>query len=223
MIYGTTMNENLIVNLEGRKVVTATFRKLSKSKKDKIYNAIIGAFGGDAFARVSLDSIADTAGIAKGSLVQYFTEKENLAVFAAEILFDDFQAFWEKHFAVDYSGRVRDKIIKFMSGEVRYWFENKAVALFYIKMTYEHGAGFEKSFRDGFHELRLDHLHDILHSGIETRQISPNADIDAAAELLASFQGDVVYQAITEEKKKSVDFYEMMIKRSVELVIGGLD
>lgn len=216
------MNENLIVNLEARKVVTATFRKLAAAKKIKIYNAVVAAFGQESFARVSLEAIADDANVAKGSLIQYFSAKENLAVFAAEVLFDHYQAHWEARFAVGSVGRVRDKIIRFFAEEIRYWYENRAEALFYTKMMHENGAGFAASFREGFHELRLDYLHEILHSGIESREIGPNADIEAAAALVAAYQGDLVCQVITEEKRKSPEFYTAIIKRTVEIVMAGL-
>ncbi len=55
------MDENIIVRLEKEKVVTATFRKLSPAKKDKIYKSALKAFGEDIFDRVVLDDIAKTA------------------------------------------------------------------------------------------------------------------------------------------------------------------
>lgn len=216
------MNENLIVNLESRKVVTATFRKLAAVKKEKIYDAVVAAFGNDTFARVSIETIAGGAAVAKGSLIQYFESKENLAVFAAEILFDNYQAHWERHFAMAFVGRVRDKITKFLSEEIRYWLLHPAEARFYIKMMHENGAGFAASFREGFHELRLDYLHEIMHSGIEAREIGPGADIEAAAALLAAYQSELVSQIIATEKRKSLEFYTAIIRRSIEIVMAGL-
>lgn len=216
------MNENLIVDLEGRGVVSVTFRKLAAAKKEKIYRAILDAFGKDAFARVALESIARSAQVAKGSLVQYFSNKENLAVFGAETLFDGYQAHWERHFAVAQNGRARDRIIRFLFEEIRYWTENRAEALFYVKMMYENGAGFATSFREGFHELRLDYLHELLHSGIETREIRAGADIEVAAAMLAAFQSDFAGHIITGEKKISPEACEAIIRRSVEIVMVGL-
>lgn len=59
----------------------STFRRLSAEKQKRIVNAALEVFTRSPFKHASTDDIASKAGIAKGSLFQYFKNKKSLYIF----------------------------------------------------------------------------------------------------------------------------------------------
>lgn len=63
---------------------TDTFRNLDPDKRDRIVDAAIEQFASAPYAQVSVEEVANHAGIAKGSIYQYFTHKRDLYVHLVE-------------------------------------------------------------------------------------------------------------------------------------------
>ena len=63
---------------------TATFKRLRDEKQEAIMRAAIHEFVENGFARAKVSDIAQSAGIAKGSIFQYFEDKKELFVYCAE-------------------------------------------------------------------------------------------------------------------------------------------
>lgn len=63
---------------------TETFERLRKEKQERVMRAAISEFNKKGFARATVDDIALTAGIAKGSVYQYFEDKRELFLYCAD-------------------------------------------------------------------------------------------------------------------------------------------
>jgi DNA phosphorothioation-dependent restriction protein DptG len=61
-----------------------TFYRLRDEKQDCIMTAAIHEFVENGFARAKIEDIAKSAGVAKGSMYQYFEDKKELFVYCAE-------------------------------------------------------------------------------------------------------------------------------------------
>ncbi len=61
-----------------------TFFRLRDCKRERIMRAAIHEFVENGFARAKIGDIADNAGVAKGSIYQYFEDKKELFVYCAE-------------------------------------------------------------------------------------------------------------------------------------------
>lgn len=87
------IDENLVVQLVRRKIVTDRFRRLPPEKKDLIYRATIRLFGTYGYDGLPVERLCIEAGISKGSFFQYFPSKSHLLEFAV-LAFDDFLTRW---------------------------------------------------------------------------------------------------------------------------------
>jgi len=87
------LDENLIVSLVTRGVVSDTFRRLSPDKKSRIYRIAIHLFGEYGYDGLSVDQLCTEASISKGSFFQYFPSKSHLLEFAI-LVFDDYLSDW---------------------------------------------------------------------------------------------------------------------------------
>jgi len=63
---------------------TATFANLPSDKQQRVVAAAINEFAANGYQRASLNNIVKDAGIAKGSLYQYFANKEALFLYVFE-------------------------------------------------------------------------------------------------------------------------------------------
>lgn len=61
-----------------------TFERLRKEKRERVIRAAISEFNKNGFARTTIDDIALTAEIAKGSVYQYFEDKRDLFLYCAD-------------------------------------------------------------------------------------------------------------------------------------------
>jgi len=90
---GPALDENKIVELVGRKVVSETFRRLPPAKKARVYHTALRLFGEYGYDGLSVDQLCEEAGISKGSFFQYFPSKSHLLEFTV-LMFDHYLALW---------------------------------------------------------------------------------------------------------------------------------
>ncbi|MFH1687486.1 MAG: TetR/AcrR family transcriptional regulator [bacterium] len=84
-----SLDENLIVELVRRGVITQTFRRLDPDKKERIYRAALKLFGKFGYDGLSVDEVCHEGSISKGSFFQYFPSKTHLLEFAV-LVFDHY-------------------------------------------------------------------------------------------------------------------------------------
>src|ERR1700751_4869342 len=66
-------------------VPTVTWARLDPARRAAVIDAAEAEFGAHGFSRGSLNVIARRAGVAKGSLFQYFADKRDLYAFIADV------------------------------------------------------------------------------------------------------------------------------------------
>jgi len=203
------MDENLIVRLEEEKIVTATFRRLAVRKRRKLFEAVIGCVAARPFERVTLDNLAAGAGVSKGSLIQYFTTKENLLLFAAELAADEYHAFCDSYFAREQAVRVRERLEKFFEAHFDYWHKAGAGFRFYIRLRYESGGSAAERFGEDMAGLQYHHLAAIIRRGVDTGEIRRDLGLDHIT---------FVFLAILEELTRE---YAVASKQSRQADIRG--
>ena len=69
---------------------TKTFYRLRDEKQEAILRAAVHEFVENGFARAKISDIAQSAGIAKGSVFQYFESKQELFIYCAKWSLDAF-------------------------------------------------------------------------------------------------------------------------------------
>lgn len=178
------IDENLVVELERRGIVTATFRKLSPAKKAAVYDAALSELAQAVFEKASLDRIAGAAGISKGSLIQYFRHKEALFQFVAEVHLSEYRVFLEDYFARENVVRSIDRIRQFILGHLEYRDSGRGQFRFYLKLAYESDCGLTKATLSKIREMRLECLKAIVRRGIETGQIRKDLGDSSVALML---------------------------------------
>ncbi len=219
------MDENIIIILEKRGTVTATFRKLEPSKKQKIFETAREAFAFNTFENVSLDHVAAGASISKGSLIQYFAKKENLLEFVSEISIDNYRRSWEEYFAREFAVRATDRIRRYFQTQLDTWENDKTGFRFYMKMHYENDFNLTRSFTERILQLRRHYLSGMVTRGMETGEIRRDLEPETIAFILLAAIRDLesAYLAGNLSPKEKLNLSDRAMKISSMLFdgIGG--
>ncbi|MCX6829278.1 MAG: TetR/AcrR family transcriptional regulator [candidate division Zixibacteria bacterium] len=216
------MNENLIVEMEKKEAVTATFRKLEPSKKEAIYRAALKEFSSDVFDRVSLDLVAAAAGVSKGSLFQYFGNKEHLLEFVAEIFLDNYRQYWESYFAREHAVRARDRVSQYLLACLEYWERERIDYRFLMKMQYENPLAVAGAFLERVTQSQREYISTIIERGRATGEIRGDMETETISFLIHAALRNLeqTYAAILQTPKTKVDFRDIAAKITVLLFDG---
>ena len=76
----------LVLELEGRGLVTRTFRRLDPDRQQAVIDAIMTEAGERGPAEINIKQVAARAGVSVGSLYQYFGSREKLLEFSRELV-----------------------------------------------------------------------------------------------------------------------------------------
>jgi AcrR family transcriptional regulator len=217
------MNENTVISLVKAGIVTTTFRKLEPDKKELIYRSGLKEFSADVFDRVSLDKIARTAGISKGSLIQYFRHKENLLIFISEIFLTEYERYWDDYFAREHPVRARDRIAAYLMARFDYWEKDRTEFNFCMKMQYENGINISRRLRERIMALRSKHTLAIIERGIATGEIRGDIELETMALIIQAVSRnlEIAYQASLGASRGKINIKEITERLST-LIFDGI-
>ncbi len=216
------MNENLIIELEKSGIVTATFRKLAPDKKKTIYHSALEAFAKSVFDRVSLDEIACGAEISKGSLVQYFTHKENILAFTVEVFLDNYQEHWDDYFQHEHAVRVRDRLQLYINAHLDYTDISKAESDFLLKMLFENSHEYSEQFRETVRQMQLSHFQSFISRAVQTGEIRAGAQKSMIAGIFLKILVGIFQDMSLGKDQKSMSDRDDYIKGLLAVIFDGL-
>lgn len=191
------LDENLIVELVRRRVVTDRFRRLPPDKKQLIYETTVRLFGEYGYDGLPVDRLCREAGISKGSFFQYFESKSHLLEFSI-LVFDDYLEKWVAEVRrAETSVLVRDRL--------RYLYDALVVnsklfapeKRFYMFVTNAlHHAGIEiQGFDIGRHINA--YIVEIVTRGNATGEIRGDFDVALTGHLVSAIMEALLQQQFT--------------------------
>ncbi|AUI58543.1 TetR/AcrR family transcriptional regulator [Amycolatopsis sp. BJA-103] len=140
------------------------------------------------FARLTIEAIARRAGVAKQTIYRWWPSK-------VEILLDTLIEDSEKRFPVPMDKSTEDGIRGYFRGFARFVTRDPAgKVLLALIAEAQHNPETAESLHVRYLDPRRELERDLLTRGIETGEISPRLDLDAAIDAIT---GPVVYRALT--------------------------
>src|SRR6476619_4752836 len=97
---------------------TVTWARLDPRRRAAIIEAAEAEFAAHGFSRGSLNVIARRAGVAKGSLFQYFADKRDLYAFIADVAAQRVRAYVE---GIIREQRPHRPFFQFLTGQLDAW------------------------------------------------------------------------------------------------------
>src|ERR1700754_2351845 len=164
---------------------TVTWARVAPARRAAIIEAAEAEFGAHGFSAGSLNVIARRAGVAKGSLFQYFADKRDLFAFIADIGSQRVRVYMEALIRELAPNRpFFDFLTDLLDGWVAYFAEHPRERSLHAAATLEVDTDARISVRNVIHRHYLEVLRPLVHGAQSRGDLRADADTDVLLSLL---------------------------------------
>lgn len=164
---------------------TVTWARVDPTRRAAIIDAAEQEFGAHGFSRGSLNVIARRAGVAKGSLFQYFADKRDLYAFIADIGSQRVRSYIEELIReLDPSRPFFEFLTDLLDAWVGYFAEHPRERALHAAATLEVDTDARVSVRSVIHRHYLEVLRPLVRDAKARGDLRADSDTDALLSLL---------------------------------------
>ena len=164
---------------------TVTWARVDPARRAAIIEAAESEFGAHGFSRGSLNVIARRAGVAKGSLFQYFADKRDLYAFIADIGSQRVRAYVEDLIhRLDPSRPFFEFLTDLLDAWVAYFADHPHDRALHAAATLEVDTDARVSVQHVIHRHYLEVLRPLVRDARTRGDLHPDSDTDALLSLL---------------------------------------
>jgi TetR/AcrR family transcriptional regulator len=192
MVHNETIPEwpqihSLILDLERAGVVTRTFRRLDPDRQQAIVYAILDEAIEKSPASINIKKVAERAGVAVGSLYQYFGKRDGLMDFTNQLCVHLLTASFLQYKPILLSMPLRDGLCAYLAGGVEWGRMMQGLVQFFGKAAYEGTPELnEKVIRPVAVAMR-EMTFEILLAAQERGELRAGLDLEAVARAINSW------------------------------------
>jgi AcrR family transcriptional regulator len=164
---------------------TVTWARVDPARRAAVIEAAESEFGAHGFSRGSLNVIARRAGVAKGSLFQYFADKRDLYAFVTDIASQRVRSYMEDLIReLDPRRPFFEFLTDLLDGWVAYYAEHPRERALHAAVTLEVDTDARISVRSVSNRHYLEVLRPLVHGAQMRGDLRPDADTDVLLSLL---------------------------------------
>jgi AcrR family transcriptional regulator len=164
---------------------TVTWARVDPARRAAVIEAAEAEFGAHGFSNGSLNVIARRAGVAKGSLFQYFADKRDLYAFIADVASQRVRAHVEGVIReLDPSRPFFEFLTDLLDAWVAYYAEHPRERSLHAAATLEVDTDARISVRNVIHRHYLEVLRPLVSDAHRRGDLRSDADTDALLSLL---------------------------------------
>lgn len=161
-----------------------TFENLSPTKRERIIRTVLEEFSENGYQKTSINRIVGRLGIAKGSIFQYFKDKENLFLFVFGICLDQVKGYLKN--VRDDTARMPffDRLGRTLRAGVRFLHDHPLVYRLYLRVLFESQIPFRQDILVAVRQYSHDFLRGMVVAAQERGEIRKDLAPDVAAFIL---------------------------------------
>lgn len=164
---------------------TVTWARVDPARRAAIIEAAEAEFGAHGFSRGSLNVIARRAGVAKGSLFQYFADKRDLYAFIADIASQRVRAYMEGRIReLDPSRPFFEFLTDWLDAWVAYFADHPHERALHAAATLEVDTEARVSVQNVIHRHYLEVMRPLVRDAHVRGDLRAESDTDALLSLL---------------------------------------
>jgi AcrR family transcriptional regulator len=173
-----------IIQLEQEGLATRTFRRLDPQRQGAIVGAILDEATEHGPAALSIKRVAKRAGVAVGSLYQYFSNRDGMLQFVVELCVrytkDAFEQFRPYLAAMP----LRDALSAYLVGGIE-WSKTQAGLLkLFARAAYQGDPELAESLVIPIADVLREMVHDILSTALGRGELRPDVDLESATRIV---------------------------------------
>jgi AcrR family transcriptional regulator len=178
-----------------------TKKKPKHERMQAIVRAALDEFLEKGYEGASMDAIAARAGLSKGGLYHHFQSKDDILLYANEII-DRPLALLRKRAAAQAS--ARKALYEYMDKYLEYWQHHQREMVFYsLSMTKIMDNPELRRMYAGYAEKLIALFEDIYRRGIDSGEFRPHYTRESALAFVAALDGVVFYTIMSDKIKPS--------------------
>ncbi|GLI35867.1 TetR/AcrR family transcriptional regulator [Desulforhabdus amnigena] len=155
-----------------------TFKKLEDDKQLRIMDAAIDEFADHGFKQASVNRMVQKIGIAKGSIFQYFGNKEGLFHFifnhAVELVRHSLRQVKQETADTDFFQRIEQSLL----AGIRFIEKHPRVYRIYLKMIFQEDFPLRTEFLQQVHLFSGEYLKPLVETGLARGELRPDLNVD---------------------------------------------
>jgi AcrR family transcriptional regulator len=164
---------------------TVTWARVDPARRAAVIAAAEAEFGAHGYSRGSLNVIARKAGVAKGSLFQYFADKRDLYAFIADVGSQRVRSYMEGRIReLDPSRPLFEFLPDLLDDWVAYFADHPRERALHAAASFEVDADARVSVRAVVHRHYLDVLRPLVRDAQTRGDLKPDCDVDALLSLM---------------------------------------
>ncbi len=203
----------------GAMPVSDTFKKIESDKQRKVLDTAVEEFAQHGFRQASMNRIVRKLSIAKGSLFQYFGNKDGLFGFifdhAVDLVRQSLRQVKQETESDSFFERIRRSLL----AGVGFINRHPRIYQIYLKMIFQEDFPLRAEFLQQVHLFSAEYLRPLVKTGIERGEIRPDVDVDTTVFMLDALMdrflqaysvsfldaGAGIYQASEDRVARKVD------------------
>ncbi len=193
-------------------MVKQTFLNLPKEKRERIIEIAIEEFASKPYTKASLSNIVNRAGIAKGSMYQYFEDKRALFRYLLELAAQEKLAFL-KEAEVNSDVNFFETLEKVMLAGFRFNLAHPQLSRIVANAMEGTGEAVIQEFMMSGRKMACEYFMELLKRGQEGGEVSPDVNVRLTANLLNRILGEGLADYILEIME--VDLHEFLTKPEI--------
>ncbi|MGH3244420.1 MAG: TetR/AcrR family transcriptional regulator [Spirillospora sp.] len=161
---------------------TSTWFRLNVAKRERVFEVAMREFGENGYSTGSLNTIAREAGIAKGSLFQYFSDKLEFYAFVCDEASRRVREEMERRMAlIDFDQSFDEWLVDAFCDWTEYMAEHPLERAVTAATNFELDNSVRSVVRDTANQHYLQVIHPLLQLWQERGEIRADADLDVIA------------------------------------------
>jgi len=161
------------------------FSKLKPEKRERIIAAALGEFADKGYSGASMNAIAAHAGVAKGSLFDYFGSKSGLFGYIYRMALAETTEYLRSARAASRNDEFFTRIEKLMLASLDFVTTHPDIAAVYYRITHTGDAPYPTDILADIHGRLLDFIRDFITEAIARHEIRSDIDPSITAFMLA--------------------------------------
>jgi AcrR family transcriptional regulator len=218
----------IILDLERAGVVTRTFRRLDPERQQAIVHAILDEALEKGPASINIKKVAERAGVALGSLYQYFGNRDGLLEFSTQLCVRILTAAFDQFRPLLSAMPLRDALYYYLVGGMEWSKTQMGLIQFFGRAAYQGDPVLAEKVVKPVADAMRATMYEILQSAQQRGEVRSDLDLEAASRAINAWMialGDSQllpylnnYFQVSDE---SISF-ERVLTSTVDLLVTGL-
>jgi AcrR family transcriptional regulator len=184
MLSDWTQIHTHILQLEQKGLVTRTFRRLDPERQQAVLAAILDEAVEKGPTALSIKQVARRAGVAVGSLYQYFGNRETLLAFAVELCVRWMTDMFNLYRPMLAAMPLREALAAYLMGGVEWGQTQAGLVQFFARAAYHGDPQLGESVVRPVADVMREITRDILAAAAARGEIRADVDLEAAARVV---------------------------------------